>query len=52
VWFEGTISGDRIAGSFHPCGGKILTEPLDMKIINENTVCASSRRVTSPAAQK
>jgi len=38
VWFEGTISGDRIVGSYHPCIGKTLTEPLDMKIINEKTL--------------
>ena len=38
VWFEGTISDDRITGSFHPCGGKTLTEPLDMKIINADTL--------------
>jgi hypothetical protein len=38
VWFEGTSSGDRITGAFHPCGSRFQTEPLDMKIINENTL--------------
>jgi hypothetical protein len=38
VWFEGTVSGDRITGSFHPCGGRTQTEPLNMKIIDVNTL--------------
>jgi hypothetical protein len=38
VWFEGTISGDRITGNFNPCGGNVRTEPLNMKIVDENTL--------------
>ena len=36
VWFEGTISGDRISGSRHPCGGR--PQVLDMKIVDANTL--------------
>jgi hypothetical protein len=32
VWFEGTISENRVSGIRHPCGGK--AEPLDLQIVN------------------
>ena len=35
IWFEGTISGDRISGSRNPCGGA-RTEPLDIRIVNQD----------------
>jgi hypothetical protein len=49
VWFEGMISGDRIAGSYHPCGGKTITEPLDLKIINEKTLEMTTLAPGGPA---
>jgi hypothetical protein len=48
VWFDGAINGDRITGSFHPCGGKTLTEPLNMKIIDGNTLEMTTLAVGGP----
>ncbi len=36
IWFEGTVSGDKISGSRNPCGGR--TQPLDVKIVDADTL--------------
>lgn len=37
ISFDGTVSGNRVTGTRNPCGVS-RTEPLNLKIVDENTI--------------